>query len=197
MSATVNVKGLNDLIAKTKAISADSARMANAIVSSTCDTIVADAKQAAPADLGTIRQNIGKEQVGDASFALFSNAPESPFQEFGTGPMVDVPAEYEDIAATFKGDKGDGWEAFIESLMGWIKRHGLAGVYSVKTHKLNNHSYKDQNEAAIESAAWAIARSIIRDGLSPQPFFFPAIDKGIVALDEKMKTYYDSLISSQ
>ena len=83
----------------------DAKRMAVAITNSTGDSIVADAKQRAPADLGQLRLSIGHTtaRVGYNKSFIFSNAPYSPYVEFGTGGEVSIPAGFEELAAKFKG----------------------------------------------------------------------------------------------
>lgn len=172
MSAVV--QGVPELINRLRRISEDGKANARAIVGSIADMIVNDAKFAAPADLGKIRQGIGKsiESNKDRVIAtVFSNAPESPYQEFGTGGKVDVPAEMQDVASQFQGQSGGSMQDFILALTEWVKRHGLTGVYSVKTHKRNTRLSNTDDDT---KAAWAIARSILKNGLKPQPFLYPA-----------------------
>jgi HK97 gp10 family phage protein len=170
MGITVKVEGINEMVAKLNALGANNARMANAILNAGADNIVLEAKQSAPADLGKIRQGIGKEQEGN-TIKIFCNAPEAIYQEFGTGPMVDVPERFSDVAQAGK-DSGSGtWADFILALTGWISRHGLLNTYSVKSHRVSFKATKDQNE----QLAYVIARKILREGLKPQPFLYPAL----------------------
>ncbi len=170
MGVTVGVQGINEMVAKLNALGSNNARMANAIINAGADNIVLEAKQSAPADLGKIRQGIGKEQDGN-TVRIFCNAPEAIFQEFGTGPMVDVPARFSDVAMAGKNSGSGTWADFIIALTGWISRHGLLNTYSVKTHRASFKASKDQNE----QLAYAIAKKILRDGLKPQPFLYPAL----------------------
>lgn len=154
MAGESHVDGINELIAKLTRLGTEGTRTANAIVSVVADMIVVDAKRNAPADLGVIRQNIGKTTVVDGNkvtATIFSSAPESPFQEFGTGGKVVVPQEMADIAATFKGKSGGDFKAFVLALTGWLQRHGIP-----------------------EKAAYPVARKILLQGLRPQPFLYPA-----------------------
>lgn len=170
MSVTVRVEGINEMVAKLTALGANNARMANAILNAGADNIVLEAKQSAPADLGKIRQGIGKEQDGN-TVRIFCNAPEAIYQEFGTGPMVDIPERFADVAATGKNSGTGTWADFIIALTGWVSRHGILNTYSVKTHRVSFKASKDQNE----QVAYAIAKKILRDGLKPQPFLYPAL----------------------
>lgn len=166
---SVTITGIPELLNKFAALGQQGITVANRSLNVVADLIVAEAKDSAPADLGAIRKGIVKQQIDTLLFNVIAAAPESAFQEFGTGGKVDVPAEMADVAAQFQGAKGGDMAAFILALTDWVKRHGLTGVYSVKTHKRNNN-YDNQDE----QAAWAIAKTILRDGLTPQPFLYPA-----------------------
>jgi HK97 gp10 family phage protein len=152
------VQGLPELIAKLNDLGVQGQRIASASVNAVGDMIVANAKQNAPADLGKIRQGITKEQVSQFQVMIAATAPESAFQEFGTGGRVEVPEEMSDVASEFQGQSGGGMADFILALVGWISRHGISGT---------------KNETP-EQIAWAMAKAILRDGLRPQPFLYPA-----------------------
>lgn len=192
MGVTVNVTGVQKLIADLQAISVEGERMANAVVGVIADKITAAQKISAPADLGTIRNNLGNIQLAPALREIFSNAPESPYQEFGTGPQVNIPAEWSEAAAEFQGTGGGSWADFILALTDWVKRHGLTGVYSVKTQRRNNRL---SNTDADQQAAWAIARSILKRGLAPQPFFYYNVEDGFAQLDPMLEKAYDELMN--
>lgn len=154
MAAQNTVEGVPELIARLRQLGEGGVRIAAASVGVVADLIVADAKRAAPADLGTIRQNIGKTmEVTETKViaTIFSAAPESAFQEFGTGGKVEVPAEMAEIAATFKGKSGGDFRSFVLALTAWLGRHGID-----------------------EKAAYPMARKILLQGLKPQPFLYPS-----------------------
>jgi HK97 gp10 family phage protein len=65
--------------------------------------IVALARSAAPVDLGQLRAGISFFKIGELSFEITSNAHYSPYVEFGTGALVNVPAGLEEYAMQFKG----------------------------------------------------------------------------------------------
>ena len=193
MSCTVT--GVPELISDLKRISVDGARYANAIVGSVADMIVADAKINAPADLGAIRQMIAKDMVVTDTGAIATinaNAPESPFQEFGTGGKVDVPTEMQDVASEFKGASGGDFAAFVLALTGWVKRHGInpIGAYQVSTRKRIGRGNKRDLD---ETTAYLIARSILKNGLKPQPFLYPAYVKNIVKLIPMLEKAFTNL----
>lgn len=193
---SASIQGVPELIAKLKGISDNGNRMAAAVVSSVAVMIVADAKQSAPADLGTIRQNISQqtENTNLKTLAtIYASAPESAFQEFGTGGKVDVPEAMADVASEFQGASGGDMASFITALTDWVKRHGLTGVYSVATHKRNT---KLSNTDQDTQAAWAIAKTILRDGLKPQPFLYPAFVKNSVLLVPMLEAALKQLLAA-
>lgn len=188
MGITAKVKGTQKLIADLRAISSEADKLSNAIVGVAADKITTKQKQAAPADLGKIKQNLGNVRLEQSLYSIFSNAPESPYQEFGTGPQTNVPAQWADVAAQFKGKSTGTWQEFIIALTDWVKRHGGAygSTYSVKTRRRTGN--KIANNDADTQAAWLIARAILRRGLKPQPFFFNAVETGFKDMEKMLKT---------
>jgi len=183
------ITGIPELLKKFSDLGNNGVVVANRILNVVADLTVAEAQQSAPADLGTIRQNIGKEQINTLLISIYSNAPESAFQEFGTGGKVEVPEAMTDVAAQFQGFKGGDMAAFILALTDWVKRHGLTGVYSVKTHR-HNSNYDNQDE----QVAWAIAKTILRDGLKPQPFLYPAFVTSTANIIPMLQTAFQQLV---
>lgn len=194
MSATI--QGLPQLLAKFKDLSTEGQRMAGAIVNVTADNIVKVAKELAPADLGGIRQGIIKEKVDNYRAKVIATAPESPFQEFGTGGKVDVPVDMQDIASQFKGAKGGDFAAFVLALTGWVKRHGInpIGNYTVATKTRISKGNKTDLDA---QTAYVIARSILANGLQPQPFLYPAFVQESAKLIPTLQTAFKDLLKSK
>lgn len=180
----------------------EGSRLATAAVNVVADLIVVEAKRLAPKDFGTIAQNIGKIVTGEGDkvhASIYASAPESAFQEFGTGGKVDVPIMMQDIAIQFKGKSGGDFKAFVLALTGWVKRHGLTGVYSVSTRRRNTSAKfggKQGNADADEKVAYLIARKILRDGLKPQPFLYPAYINNNYKLLPMLQNAYRTLTAS-
>lgn len=187
------VEGLPALLSKFKDLGDQGPRMANAVLNSTADLIVLEAKRNAPVAFGGIRQGIIKTQIDATRVGVAATAPESPFMEFGTGGQVDVPEEMADVAAQFKGAHGGGMAAFILALTDWIKLKGLTNTYSVATKKVSSKGTSDQNT----QLAWAIAKKILRDGLRPRPFLYPAYLAGTSQLIPKLQTAFQELLRSK
>lgn len=65
--------------------------------------IEADAKRLAPVDEGFLRNQIFTQEVDKLNYEVVAGAPYSAYMEFGTGGLVDIPVEMQDIAIQFKG----------------------------------------------------------------------------------------------
>lgn len=193
MNISAKVLGINKLLQDFKSLSKEAETLSDGIVGQVANNITTAQKQSAPADLGKIRQNLGNVRKGPSLYEIFSNAPESPYQEFGTGPQTNVPAQWAEAAAEFKG-KGTGtWAEFILALTDWVKRHGGAygSSYSVKTRKRTGN--RAANNDADTQAAWLIARAILRRGLKPQPFFYHNLENGFVQLQKLLEKGYKEM----
>lgn len=115
--------------------------------------IAQDAQAGVPVDLGMLKASIGTAELENGAVVYVGEAY-GAFQEFGTGIYVSVPPELAEEAQKFKGYKAGNSSDFIEEIRAWCVRHGID-----------------------ERAAYPIAMSILRKGLKPQPYFYPAIQK--------------------
>ena len=61
------------------------------------------AKLKAPKDFGTLHLSINWEKVDDLDYNVGTRMPYAPFQEFGTGGLVNIPLGWEEMAIRFKG----------------------------------------------------------------------------------------------
>lgn len=153
--------------------------------------IATKAKQKAPKDQShlsssihtDIDQRLQKEVDVDAFYA--------PYMEFGTGQKVKVPDEWATYASQFKGKQGNkGLDELLENLIEWVRRKGLAGTYSVKTQRRtgNKGSYLIQDA----EVAYAIFLSIIRKGINPHPFLYPAYKEVVAGLAQRIQNKIDN-----
>ena len=150
--------------------------------------IQTNAKKYAPVNIGTLRNSIQlKEELtnGQLVFTIGSKLPYAPYIEFGTGGKVTIPAGYEQFASQFKGGKGGTFAQLLKALMEWVKRKGIVGTYSVKTGRRTGNKSIQQKQN--ESAAYAIALSILKKGLRPHPFLIPAYEQEIPKLKYNIK----------
>ena len=103
----IHIQGLDNLIKDLQAFGVEGEKMVSQLTESNAREIEATAKQIAPYDLGTLRQNIKAIAVDKLNWKVYANAfgtaPYSAYQEFGTGGLVDVPPELAEMAIRFKG----------------------------------------------------------------------------------------------
>lgn len=124
-------------------------------------------------DTGTLAKSINKKQIDAVNWEVFAGAFYAPFIEFGTkGKYRPIPGT-EDISAQFKGMKRGNFEQMLTAIEAWVKRKGIVATFSVKTQKRQRFSKAEANRT--KQAAYAIAVSILKNGISPKPFFFQQI----------------------
>lgn len=141
--------------------------------------IEAKAKRAAPADRGMLRQTISADTSKDLEKRITANAPYAAYVEFGTGKYAaqyvsTLPANYHAFAAQFKGKGGGGFKEFVRLLTEWVKRKGI-------------------DSENPESTAYAIARSILINGVHPHPYLIPAVINQQKILIRDMQTLLKQL----
>ena len=153
------------------------------------ESVVADAKMSAPVDEGFLRNSITFDKQ-PLSVEVVVAANYAAYLEFGTRQFAasyvsSLPADWQAFAAQFKGKGGGDMEEFVNRLVEWVRRKGFAGTYSVKTHKRTMG--KKQQETDDYAAAYQIALSIMRKGIKPHPFLYPAVEKNKVELINNLK----------
>lgn len=100
----IKLQGLKELQRKLKRAPDHIKEEIGAEIDASAFTIAGTAAQLAPADTGLLRQGITPSPGGKAMRAeVASNALYSPYVEFGTGGLVNVPVGLEDYAIQFKG----------------------------------------------------------------------------------------------
>jgi len=160
MSDNPDIVGLTELQRKIYRLQDRLVRDVERELADGAQSIAAEAKQRAPGDQGTLRQQISSRKVDATLYEVTSNAEYSPYVEFGTMEKVQIPPGLEEYAAQFKGNfasglytEGGGLPA-KEAIYAWCKRKG------------------------IDQELWyPIYVSIMIHGVTPQPFFFPAYER--------------------
>lgn len=150
----MSVKGLKEVLQSLKVFGDVATKEIGETTQNVAKEIEADAKKLAPSNLGTLRKTIHNEKVDELNYKVVSPADYSAYVEFGTGKKVSVPSELSELASKFKG-KGGGFEKGLQSIKDWCRNKGID-----------------------ESAAYPIFMSILRNGIRPQPFMYPAWKKG-------------------
>jgi HK97 gp10 family phage protein len=129
-----------------------------AVIQSSADIIVANAKRRAPANLGKLRQSIGKEEKKEGFEAtVFVGEKYGVYVEFGTKTKVEVPPELQNLAAQFKGGGGK-LEEMKTAIRDWVIQKRIS------TAQADN----------LDSIVFFITRAILKNGVKPQPYFWPA-----------------------
>lgn len=151
---------------------------------------VNDAKRMAPVNEGVLRNSISfkKERL---KVTITVNVDYAAYVEFGTKSfaakyVATLPTEWKDFAKKFQGKAGKGsMEEFVLRIMEWVRKKGIAGTYSVKTKQRTGPKGARNFEDA--EAAYGIALAIIRKGIRPHPFLFPAFQKNKLELIKNLK----------
>jgi HK97 gp10 family phage protein len=163
-SITLNITGSDHLLKRFEKLNTKAKNEIKDEISASTLKIQSEAKKRTPINLGMLRNSIYVvEQTKDNNkyvFGVGSSAKYAPYVEFGTGGKVSIPAGFQDYASQFKGKTGGSFKEMVKALTMWVERKGLAG--SGKQSK---------------SVAYAIALSILRKGLRPQPFLIPSFEQ--------------------
>lgn len=99
------VKGVGDTIRQINKFGHDAMRLAVAVTNQTAEAITNEAKVRSPVDLGALRQSIGHTTARLAynRSIVYATAKYAPYQNWGTGGLVDVTPEFKELAMQFKG----------------------------------------------------------------------------------------------
>lgn len=159
---TLELEGLRDVLKDIQNIADDIKEEIDIEMESKVTEMEAIARRNAPDDIGFLRSKITKNRAGLLDYELISQAFYSPYLEFGTKTYVKVPSGLENYAAQFRGKGKGSMKEFIDNLAKWAKRKGIAVEGKNK-------------EKAYRNFARYLAIIILKRGIKPQPFFFPAI----------------------
>jgi hypothetical protein len=182
-----NVTEFDDAIIKLESLTQ---KLKNQIIDETNASalkIQSEAKKNAPANFGTLRGSIHLKEEGGIDKKVYivgSDLSYAPYVEFGTGGKVNTQG-YNEFANTFRGKTGGTFQDMLKALVLWVKRKGITGTYSIKTQRRTG-SRKVQSKEN-DSAAYAIALSILRKGIRPQPYLIPAYETEVSLLKDRIK----------
>lgn len=165
-----SIKGISQTIAELRKFGADAEKMINAETEGIANEIALHAKQLAPKNFGKLDQGISHEKINPSNYKVTVNVPYAAYMEFGTGSKIQIPAEFKDMAATFKGGTGKSFADGLEAIKIWCRAKGID-----------------------EKAAYPIFAKILGAGVNPQPFLYPAWIKGkadyLSNLNKLLKNY--------
>lgn len=157
---TFDITNLSEVMGKLKDLDKRVQQDVKDEINASALNIQSGAKRLAPVNLGQLRNSIYlKERTVENGyvFTIGSSASYAPYVEFGTGGKVSIPKGFEELAGSFKGKKGGKFKDMVDALAQWVRKKGIGGG----------------NDRSI---AYAIAISILRKGLRPQPFLIPSFE---------------------
>jgi len=170
---TFDIKGLDATLAEIKAYPQDIERIINNEFKAFGVQVVNDARVNAPVNEGLLRESISS-QVTPLQVSISVNVDYAAYLEFGTKSfaaayVATLPQDWQTFAAQYKGSSGGTFQELVMRIKKWVQLKGLA-------------SGKD-----IDSAAYLIARKIVRDGIRPHPYLYPAFEKNKIELIKNLK----------
>lgn len=146
-----------------------------------------EAKQRAPVDEGHLKGSIF-QQPGRLSSTVGCSVDYAAYLEFGTRKfaasyVASLPQDWQTLAASKRGGGGGSFEEFVQRLTLWVIRKGIAATPT----KSGAASKSKSAINAQHNAAYAIARSILRNGIKAQPYLYPAFNLAKEDLIKQLK----------
>ena len=164
------IKGINKLINNIKKFGKEAEKDIDLTIQSVSTEIQANAKINAPINNGDLKQSILKEKTKDKdlSYSIYVGGVAKSYGvyvEFGTGKQVSVPAELSELASELrKKDNKGSFDKGLQSIRDWCK-----------------------NKKIDEKLAYPIFMAILKKGLRPRPYLYPAFVKGKKTLKRDLK----------
>ena len=155
MNIKADIKGLKKVIKDFERFGDEGAKEFAKITKFQAQEIAADAKVNAPSNFGKLKQSIKDEKIDPLNYKIAVHEEYGAYVEFGTGAKVSVPKELQSLASQFRGGSKGTFEQGLRSIKDWCKTKGIP-----------------------EDAAYPIFMSILKKGLRPQPYLYPAFVKG-------------------
>lgn len=171
---TISAPGIADVIKNLNAYGAKTQALIHAELKASVQTMVRNAKKAAPKDMGALAGEINYKEVNKTLFEYFSQAEYSGFDEFGTKRRRRVPPEVQKLGIQFGTSKSSGTaEQALTFITAWVKRKGIR-FQSATVQKKGKNAGKNKL-LSYEQTAYFIFHFIMINGIKPRPFFFPAL----------------------
>ena len=173
----LEVKGLDVLIKKYQNVSDSLLKDVQSELNAWADDVATDAKlqlSRGTTNVGNLTRNISPD-YGNMSASVVSAAFYSSYIEFGTRKFAanyvgGLPKEWRKIAEMSKGGTGGTFIQMVVSIRQWLKDRGLD-----------------------EKMAYPVALKILRNGIRPQPFLYPAVNKNNPELIKNLKNLFKNL----
>lgn len=152
----------------------------------TANEIEVAAKKEAPKDEVRLANSISSKKEGILKYGVVAQTAYAGYLEFGTKSKYRPQPGLDAVASSLKGATGSSGNP-LEAIEKWVKRKGIAGIYSVKTRKL---SRSRESLANIKQVARRIWFSIWKYGIRAQPFFF----KHVAPAEQRLKSRFANVI---
>jgi len=158
MAIKIQLQGLDKVLKRFNNAEADLVKRVDKILLRFALGTVSDAKNFAPTDEGFLKNSI-RFDTKPLEVEVVVKADYAPYIEFGTRKFAAVyvsslPSDWQVFASEFRGKGGGSFEELVMRITLWVKRKGID-----------------------EKAAYPIALKILREGILPHPFLFPAYEK--------------------
>lgn len=176
----IEVKGLDGLLAKLKKMQSDTEGKLQSALNTWADDVASDARatlHAAQPGKGRATSNTGAlassiaPKYGDLWASVVVRSSYGAYIEFGTRKFAaayvsKLSPAFKEMAAKAKNSSGGGgtFEQMVEAIRQWMKDRG----------------YDEKN-------AYPAALNILRNGIRPQPFLYPAVNKNTPELETRIK----------
>jgi hypothetical protein len=148
----IEIQGLKELTRKLDQLPTKLRQQIGAEIGFAAEEIKGLAQEAAPADVGFLRNEISVDKIDELHYEVISGAEYSPFVEFGTRHKVQIPPGLEEFASDFSLGKHIKTPTSLsakEAVFAWCERKG------------------------IDKKLWyVIYVSLMVNGVTPHPFFF-------------------------
>jgi len=163
------VKGLTSLLKKLEKIG--DPKEIDILTEGNAKELQLDAVQRAPVAVsGGLQKSIYLNKIKQSHYEVVVGADYGAYVEFGTGPQVKVPPAFAQMAQQFKGGRGGSFKDGLQSIKDWCRNKGIP-----------------------ESAAYPYFMSILKNGMRPQPFLYPAYIKWSMNYFKDLEQYFKTL----
>lgn len=170
----ISAPGIAEVIRDINTYSTKTQALIHAELKASVQTMVRNAKRAAPKDMGNLAGGINYKEVNKTLFEYFSQAEYSGFDEFGTKRRRKMPPEVQKLGIQFSTAKSSGTaEQALTFITAWVKRKGIR-FESASVFKSGKKAGKNKL-LSYEETAYFIFHHIMLVGIKPRPFFFPAM----------------------
>lgn len=185
---SVAIAGIEKVLRELDAYDAKTRSYIRAELKASLQTIVRNAKRAAPKDQGALAAGIDYKEVEYTLFKLLSQQETSSFQEFGIRSKRRIPAEVLKLGFQLQAASSVGGtaEQALTFITAWVKRQGFR-FQSAATFKSGKKAGQNK-PLTLEQTAFLVYMKIMRVGFGPRPFFFPALLTEIPLLEGRLKT---------